>query len=369
MTAMAKTSCRLAVATVGLLGITLFGQEPRQAPAERPPERVQDSPPVEAGGNARFRSGIELVNVTATVFDANGRYVPNLTKDDFTVYEDGHPQAITQFSADRVPVSLGIALDTSASMQGDKMAEAERALDRFLYDLLDPHDEIFLYRFSNSPVLLQSWTTDRALLARALGHISPSGGTALYDAVIEAIPLTREGRNAKKALLIISDGNDTSSRADLREARQRVTESETLVYAVGIDGEGEPTIRISPQPPRAPIPTPVPFPFPPGNGGRGRWPGAAPPRFAQGWPLPPSNDRVNAAALRSMTDDSGGRTEIVRNAPDLGPATTSIADELSRQYYLGYAPSGKKDGRWHSIRVDVRNRNYRVRARRGYVAS
>jgi Ca-activated chloride channel homolog len=366
---MAKTSCRLACAMVALLGMSLFGQEP-QPSVQRPAER-QDSPPAQTDGNARYKSGIELVNVTATVFDSNGRYVPNLTKDDFTVYEDGRPQAITQFSADRVPVSLGIALDTSGSMQGEKMAEAERALDRFLYDLLDPHDEIFLYRFSNSPVLLQPWTTNRELLARALGHISPNGGTALYDAVIEAIPLTRDGKNAKKALLIISDGNDTSSRADLREAKQRITESETLVYAVGIDGEGEPTIRISPQPPRAPTPTPVPFPFPPGRGGsgRGRWPGSAPPRFAQGWPLPPTNDRVNAATLRSMTDDSGGRTEIIRNAPDLGPATTSIADELSKQYYLGYAPGGKKDGRWHSIRVDVKNRSYHVRARRGYVAS
>jgi hypothetical protein len=78
---------------------------------------------------------------------------------------------------------------------------------------------------------------------------------------------------------------------------------------------------------------------------------------------------VNASALRDMTDDSGGRTEIVRDAQDLNPATAGIADELSKQYYLGYPASGKKDGRWHSIRVQVRNAQYRVRARRGYVAS
>jgi VWFA-related protein len=78
---------------------------------------------------------------------------------------------------------------------------------------------------------------------------------------------------------------------------------------------------------------------------------------------------VNVVALRDITDDSGGRTEIIRDSRDLDPATANIADELSRQYYLGYAASGKKDGRWHSIRVQVRNGNYRVRARRGYVAS
>jgi hypothetical protein len=82
-----------------------------------------------------------------------------------------------------------------------------------------------------------------------------------------------------------------------------------------------------------------------------------------------SDDRVNVAALRDITDDSGGRTEIVRSTRDLDPATAGIADELSKQYYLGYPSSGKKDGRWHSIRVELRNRSYRVRARKGYVAS
>ena len=82
-----------------------------------------------------------------------------------------------------------------------------------------------------------------------------------------------------------------------------------------------------------------------------------------------ADNRVNSTALRDMTDDSGGRTEIVRTARDLDPATTSIADELSKQYALGYSAAGQKDGRWHSIRVEVRNRAYRVRARRGYIAS
>ena len=82
-----------------------------------------------------------------------------------------------------------------------------------------------------------------------------------------------------------------------------------------------------------------------------------------------SDDRVNVVALRDMTDDSGGRTEIIRDPRDLNPATASIADELSKQYYLGYLSSGKKDGRWHSIRVELRNRTYRVRARKGYVAT
>ena len=81
------------------------------------------------------------------------------------------------------------------------------------------------------------------------------------------------------------------------------------------------------------------------------------------------DDRVNVSALRAITDDSGGRTEIVRSGRDLDPATTSIADELSRQYYLGYSSTGKKDGRWHTIRVDLKDTSLHIRARRGYVAT
>jgi VWFA-related protein len=281
---------------------------------------------------------------------------------------------VTHFNAERVPVSLGIVLDTSGSMAGSKIQAAQSALDKFLYELLDKEDEIFLYRFSNSVVLLQDWTKDRQLLSRALGRITPNGGTALYDAVSEAIPLTQQGQYRKKALLVISDGNDTASGSGIREVKAQIRESEVLVYAVGIDGQGEQTTRSAPPPRR--VPMPLPFPFPGGRGGRGRpgWPqppiGGGGGGTSGGWPRSVVNDdRVNVAALRDMTDDSGGRTEIIRDPRDLNPATANIADELSKQYYLGYPSSGKKDGRWHAIRVEVRNRNYRVRARRGYLAS
>src|SRR6185437_2981030 len=101
------------------------------------------------------------------------------------------------------------------------------------------------------------------------GRLTPNGGTALYDAVVEALPLAARGRFQKKALLIVSDGNDTSSRAEIRQVKQQIRESEVLVYAIGIDGEMEPVRRAAPVPPR--VPFPVPLPFPPG-GGRGRFP-------------------------------------------------------------------------------------------------
>ena len=322
----------------------------------------------EQSDSFRFRSGVELINVTATVTDTSGRFVPDLRKEDFLVYEDGQLQTVTHFSAERVPVSLGIVLDTSGSMAGDKIRAAQRALDRFLYDLLDREDELFLYRFSNGPVLLQGWTRDAALLSRALGRVDPSGGTAMYDAVAEAIAMAQDGQHRKKALVIISDGNDTSSRVDVREVKQLARESEVLIYAIGIDGDSEPAFRRQPVPPIR-----VPLPFPPGRG-RSGWPPRQPPinrpvRPGGGSWGAANDDRVNVVALREMTDDSGGRTEIIRDVGDLNPATANIASELNRQYYLGYAASAKKDGRWHAIRVEVRKGSYRVRARRGYVAS
>ena len=328
-------------------------------------QQPQSAPPQQNSDQFRFKSGVELINVTATVSDSSGRFVPNLRKEDFTVYEDDQPQTVTHFSSERVPVSLGIALDTSGSMAGDKIRAAQSALDRFLFDLLDRNDEIFVYLFSNYPRLLQGWTTDRTLLSRALGRIVPNGGTALYDAVEDSIPLTAKGQNAKKALLIISDGNDTASRAGIREVKQQIRESETLVYAIGIDGTEE-TVRRAPLPPPR-VPMPIPFPFP-GGRGRPRWPQNPPQGGSGGWSRA-SDERVNVVALRDMTDDSGGRTEIIHDPQDLDPATSGIADELSKQYYLGYPASGKKDGRWHSIRVEVKNSSYRIRARRGYVAS
>jgi Ca-activated chloride channel family protein len=352
----------LVAAAIALLVVSMHGQQP-QAPA----------PPEGDTSRFRFKSGVELINVTATVSDANGRFVPGLRLEDFIVYEDDQPVNVTHFDAERVPVSLGIALDTSGSMAGNKIQEAQTALDHLLYDLLDKQDEIFLYRFSNRPVLLQPWTRDRQQLSRALGRVEPNGGTAMYDAVAEAIPLTVNGQNRKKALLVISDGNDTASATTVRELKAQIRETETLVYAIGIDGEGDvqPYRRPAPPPPRMPTP----FPFPggrPNPGGGGTPPIFRPPSGGGGgggYRRGGSDDRVNVVALRDMTDDSGGRTEIVRDPRDLNPATASIADELSKQYYLGYPSSGKKDGRWHSIRVELRNRTYRVRARKGYVAS
>ena len=315
----------------------------------------------------RFRSGVELINVTATVTDDRGRFVSGLRAEDVLVYDDDRRQTISHFSSERVPVSLGFALDTSGSMAFDKMAAARSAVERFMDTMLGPDDEMFLLRFSNGSELVQPWTNDRRVMSRAVRNLSAHGGTALYDGVAEAVPIAQSGRNSKKAVVIISDGNDTGSRVSPSDVRRIIRDRDVLVYAVGIDGISRETF--SRRPPVIPrIPFPIPFPggrrqpefpeFPPIIGGGGQ---------SGGWVN--NNERVNAMALRGITDDTGGRTEVVRDAADLAGATTRIADELTKQYYLGYASSGTRDGKWHSIRVEVRSRNVTVRARKGYVAS
>lgn len=325
----------------------------------------------------RFKSGVDLVNVTATVVDRNGRFVPGLTREDFIVYEENQLQDVTHFSNERVPVSLGIVLDTSGSMVGEKLASALDAVDRFLTKLLSPEDEIFLYTFNNQPNLLQDWTKDRQRLSRSIRRVNASGGTAMLDALAEAVPLAQTGEHRKRAVVLISDGNDTDSQTSQSEVKQMIRESEVMVYAIGIDGQAETTFNSPmPRPPTRYPPYPSPFP-----GRRPRGPGGVTlplrPQFQWPFPAPPSgtvirrggDERVNANALREITDDSGGRTEIVRTGRDLDPATANIADELSRQYYLGYASNTKKDGRWHAIRVETRDKSLKVRARRGYVAT
>jgi Ca-activated chloride channel family protein len=337
--------------------------------AGAPMSATQEKP---AGQGFSFRSSVNLINVTATVTDAEGRFVSGLTATDFEIYEDGKLQQISQFESERVPVSLGIALDTSGSMNGERIAAAQSAVNRFLYDLLGEQDEVFLYRFDTKPQLVAGWTEDRRGVGRALGSISAGGGTAMYDTVAEAMPLFQSGTRRKKALVVISDGNDTSSRSDVPALRQRIRETEVLVYAIGIDASGSPTKSYATAssasgsaPPKS-VPIPAAFPGAPiiktpvNNN---------PPSSGRPSPGPRmSGDRLNVDALRSLTDDSGGRTEIIVSARDLDPATASIASELSRQYFIGYSSSAPKDGRWHDIEVRVKKGSYTIRARKGFIS-
>jgi len=335
------------LATLALSALLSARQDSRPRSGQRP------VPP------PRFASGIDIVDVTVTVVDERGRFVSGLEREDFLLFDNDEPKDVTQFSAARVPVSVGLLLDTSQSMQGEKFSSARSALERLLSALSSPEDEFFLMSFDTTPTLQQDWTADRARVARALAGVTPRGTTAMYDAVADAVPVAQRARNRKKALIIISDGNDRASDTRPADVRARVRAADALVYAVGIDC-GNAARGPAKDQQRGPFPIPFPFPQP-----RPQFPPKPPGRSD----LLRCPDPVDAGALRDLTDDSGGRTEIIHRAGDLDPVTSGIADELSRQYYLGYPASDRKDGQWHTIRVETRNTHYRVRARSGYIAS
>ena len=208
--------------------------------------------------------------------------------------------------------------------------------------------------------MLQTWTKDRDTLSRALDRAETQSRTYLFDAVRTTLPVASTGENTKKALLVISDGRDHESRTPVIELRQAIRESEVLVYALGIDGIASRTSQPSKGRPSTP---------PWGRGGRR---GGFPPIFPQitwGSSTSSGDDGVDADALRRITDDTGGRTEIIHDLKDLDGATSRIADELSRQYSIGYTSPGLRDGKWHSIRVEVNDKSATVRARKGYISS
>ena len=271
-----------------------------------------------------LRTSIELTAVTVTVRDADGRLVPDLPGDAFTVFEDGEPQPITQFTHDRVPVGLGLLLDVSDSMFGQRIRDARAAVERFLLESLAQDDALFVMTFNHAPRLLTPWTTpaEAATVRAGLDTIRPSGGTAIYDAVLTALPMIDRRPRDRAALVIISDGADTASDAGLRDLRAALLRTDAFVYAVAIDSPVRQTI----------------------------------------------NTRVNPEALSEITNQSGGRTEVVHDTTELAAATARIAEELNTQYVLGYSSPHPGDGKFHGIRVKVNRPGYKVRARNGYVA-
>jgi len=268
-----------------------------------------------------FRARVDIVQVTVTVVDADGRLVTGLTREDFEIFEDGTAQEITQFTDERVPVSVGVLLDASDSMRGRPVVDARGALDRFVGELLEPDDETFVATFNHAPRLAARWTQPPSALLNVLSSLKPSGGTALYDALAGVSNMFERRAHTRAALVMISDGADTASDRTLHRAIDTIRRSDVFVYAIAID---EPTAQAS--------------------------------------------TRVNPAALREITSMSGGTTEVVRSAEDLGPATARIADELNKQYTLGYSSTRPPDGTWRAIRIRMRPEGYFARARRGYYA-
>jgi len=280
-----------------------------------------------AAVQSTIRVDVRLVNVFATVTDANGRYVDGLNKQDFVVMEDGKDREISHFSHDLdVPVSVGIILDASGSMQ-NKIRTALNAVDRFIRTI-HPDDDIFFMTFASTVQLREDFTDDREKLSKALKGIPATGGTSLYDALRDGLTKIKSGRHQKRAILLITDGEDNGSTASYPEVLQAIRESELLIYPLGISV---------------------------GSYGQGR------------------RDAVDMDVLKELADESGGRSFLLsdilisNSGTQMERVLRLIADELRSQYRLTFYSTHPDDGRYHSLRIRARP-GLVVRARPGYIA-
>ncbi|HEV2666234.1 MAG TPA: VWA domain-containing protein [Blastocatellia bacterium] len=269
----------------------------------------------------------ELVSLTVTVTDALDRLVTGLEIRNFEVFEDRVKQEITHFSFDDAPVNMGIVFDVSGSMKGMKLDRARDALKAFI-QTSHSDDDFFLIGFNQRANLLAEFTNGDTL-ANKLTLVDPGGQTALYDATYLGVEKVKQGRHNRHAILLISDGQDNSSRYTYGELRKRLKESGVQIYCIGIVEMG----------------------------------GAA------GGTL----DMQGQAILEEIAQSTGGKAFFPKSGAELEEITTRIALELRHQYSIGYSPTNvNRDGQWHKLKVSVKPpkgwSNLRVQHKEGYYA-
>lgn len=267
----------------------------------------QEAPSTSTTTFPPIKVNVSLVTLTATVFDRSDLAVSGLNKEDFSIYEDGVPQDIAVFQREDVPVSVGILFDTSGSMV-DKIDEVGDAVNH-LIDKANPEDEFFIMQFSTEAFLVRGFTSDRKPLRNAIGRLHARGSTSLYEAIVKGLEHARTGRHRKKALVVVTDGNDTSSKITFTEGIGAARRSEVLIYCLGI-GDGE-------------------------QGSFGHAEGAF-------------KDTVDADALLAFSDATGGKTFLLQGAhfkrgvDQIDQAARQVAAELRSQYELGYPDQQQK---------------------------
>jgi len=272
-----------------------------------------------------IRVDVDLVLVHATVTDSANKYVTNLGLDDFRVWEDKIEQQVLYFSTENVPLSVGVIFDVSGSMQ-NKLRAARAAASTFLR-MGDRDDEYFLLEFGDSPRLVQDFTTDIAKLQSRLLFTQAKGHTSLYDALYMGLEKVSHGSNVRRALLLITDGEDNHSRYAFSDVEQFAREHDVMVYSIDIVQGGE--LQLSEL-----------------NGQR---------------------------LLESLADLTGGTAFFPDSLSALPDICERIGADLKSQYVLGYRPlNTANDGKWRKVQVKI-NRpkgmaTLHVRARSGYYA-
>jgi Ca-activated chloride channel family protein len=270
-------------------------------PRPKPTEKADSAP------NANIRVDSNLVLIPVTVTDPLNRFVTGLEKENFKLFEDKKEQDISAFSSEDAPLSIGVIFDCSGSM-GRKLEKSRLAVSQF-FKTANPDDEFFLVQFNDSADMIQKFTRNLEEIQNRLIFTQPKGRTALLDAIYLSLNEMKNAKNARKALLIISDGGDNSSRYTENEIRARVKEADVQIYGIGIY---EPVAA------------------------RGRTP----------------EEAAGQGLLTELAEITGGRQYPVDNVNELPDIAAKIGVELRNQYMLGYAPKNQdRDGKYRKVQV------------------
>ncbi len=311
------------------------GQNTQAAPPSsqgNPPQEhgAQGDPPPEPGdqgqapvgtenGGFVFRTEAREVTLHATVVDDRNHLVNNLDKTDFTVYENDKPQKITHFHQEDFPVAIGIVIDNSGSMREKRDAVNKAALN--LVKASNPDDQVFVVNFNDEYYLDQEFTADIKKLQAALEHVEARGGTALYDAIVASADYLTHSRLQRKAIFVVTDGEDDASQETLEQAVHKLQqENGPVVYAIGLLGE--------------------------------------------------EKSRRAKRALELISERTGGISFFPPTLDQVDEISREVAHEIRNQYTITYAPSTPKTvAGYRSIHVDAHAKPYRkltVRTRTGY---
>jgi Ca-activated chloride channel family protein len=301
------------------------GRPPNQSPAAPGASSRSNAAqePDTDSGTFVFRKQVEEVVLHATVVDEKQRIVTSLAKGDFNVYEDGHPQTITSFRHEDIPVAMGIVVDNSGSMREKRQKVNAAALN--LVRSSNPNDEVFIVNFNDEYYLDQDFTSNISKLKEGLEKIEARGGTALYDAVVaSAEHLKKDAKLDKKVIFVVTDGDDNES-------------AETLEQAVRhLQGDGGPTV------------------------------------YAIGILEKEEHPKHAKRALQIMSERTGGLAFFPKTLDEVDSISREVAHDIRSQYTIGYKPTTPKNqGGYRQVKVDARSPNYgklTVRTKSGYYA-
>ena len=307
---------------------------PPKVNAQEPPPAENRAAVDDSDELPEFRIGVkvDLVSLYASVVDKDNHFISGLERSRFRVFEDGVEQKIESFAQEDVPISMGIVLDLSGSML-DKIWQVNRAALAFI-QAGNPGDELFLIGFNDRVELLQDYTGDIDEISDALENTVVAGGTHLYDAVYLGVEKAQAGSRSKKALVVITDGDDKASYYSLKELISKIRESNVQVFCVGLLDDM------------------------PKKGIFSRWSN--------------SEEKKYHDALASISEETGGNAFFLRESTGIRGIVDEIARDLRGQYSIGYFSSNTaRDGTYRTVKIELtgnKTGGMKIRHRRGYSA-